>query len=87
MEEQTSRGFAKKGDLDKLLLPFLTWDAASALECAYLLSFFYIFDSLLLAPLPAATGRTGRRAETVIPCRFVPPCTTGLRARRDPGGG
>lgn len=62
----------QKGDLGKLLFPFLTRQAASVFSACYILSFFYIFDSLPDSPPPAAIGRTGRRAETALPFRFGP---------------
>lgn len=70
-----------------VLLPFLLSRSASVPECAYILSFFYIFNSLPDSPPPAATGRTGRRAETVIPSWFGPPAPLAYGSRRDPGGG
>ena len=87
MEMQTDRIFTKKGDLDKLLLPFLSQETAATLQHLDILSFFYIFDSLSVSPLPAATGRAGRQTETALPSRFGPPAPLAYGSRRDPGGG
>ncbi len=70
-----------------VLLPFLLSRSASVPECADILSFFYIFDSLCSHHPPAATGRTGCRAETALPFWFVPPAPLAYGSRRDPGGG
>jgi len=70
-----------------VLLPFLLSRSASVPECADILSFFYIFDSLPDSPPPAAIGRTGRQAETALSLSVRSPCTTGLRFEAGPWGG
>ena len=87
MEEQTNRGFAKKGDLAGRFLPFLSQETAATLPAHHILSFFYIFASLLLAPLPAATGRTGCQTETALPFRFGPPAPLAYVRAGTLGGG
>lgn len=81
------------GDLPKRVtwtscfLPFLTWETASAFQCTDILSFFYIFASLCLHHPPAATGRTGRRAETALPFRFGPLAPLPCGSSQPLGGG
>ena len=86
MEEETDRDFTKKVDLASSFLPFLTWEVASAVECRYILSFFYIFDTLCSPTHQQPPA--GPDAEQRQPFLFGSvPCPAGLRFEAGPWGG